>query len=310
MSDDDLQQRYRGALLGVAIGDALGAPLEGTYCVSPTQVERELASNSFARFTDDTHMTIALAESLIERNGFDGAHLATTFANHYFAEPWRGYGSGPPRIFRAIADGADWQEPARRLFDGAGSYGNGAAMRVAPVALFASHDLDRVVRLARQTASITHTHEFGLAGAALQAVSISLLLRLPQGKTFDIDGFLDLLKKHLNTPEFQQRLRHVHTLLPDAEPEHVVAALGNGIAAIDSVPTALFAFLRTPSSFDEVIRFAMKLGGDVDTIASMAGALSGAYLGEQAVPADWVQRVEAVTRIRDLADELYLLSNT
>jgi len=76
-------------------------------------------------------MMIGVAESLIANGGFNGSHMAQTFIRNYEREPWRGYASGPPRVFRWIKSGVPWDEAAKRLFGGAGSYGNGAAMMVA-----------------------------------------------------------------------------------------------------------------------------------------------------------------------------------
>lgn len=121
-------------------------------------------------------MTIGMAESLLETNGFDGHHLAHTFARHYAAEPWRGYGASPPEVFGKLERGVPWQEASATLFSGSGSFGNGAAMRVAPVALFAHPDTHTVASLARQTAIVTHTHPEGTDGAVSQAVAVDRLL--------------------------------------------------------------------------------------------------------------------------------------
>jgi hypothetical protein len=84
---------------------------------------------------------VALAESLLHRHGFDPDHMARHLATRWRAEPWRGYGSGPPQVFTAMATGVPWPQAAGALFDGQGSHGNGAAMRVAPAALLTAPDL-------------------------------------------------------------------------------------------------------------------------------------------------------------------------
>ncbi|MDP8977114.1 MAG: ADP-ribosylglycohydrolase family protein, partial [Actinomycetota bacterium] len=120
---DGLDGRFRGALLGVAAGDALGAPFEGRARVHPAAVEAWARAEQPLRWTDDTLMTLGLARSLLECRGFDGAHMAATFAEDHAAQPWRGYGAGPPRIFAALREGAAWHEAARSLFSGGGSFG-------------------------------------------------------------------------------------------------------------------------------------------------------------------------------------------
>ncbi len=305
-SDESLRTRFRGALLGVAVGDGLGAPFEGTPSVPADELARlELEEEAGPlRYTDDTHMTIGLARSLLECGGFDGAHMATRFAADFSAEPWRGYGPGPPRVFALLAQGEPWDQAAVSLFGGSGSFGNGAAMRVAPVALFTFPDVSRAARLARQTARITHSHELGMEGAALQAAAVAQLLGYAPGDRFDRRFFLAALRTHVASDVYLHKLGLMEELLRGARPEEVVAGLGNGIAASESVPTALFAFLRHPGSFVDAVRYAISLGGDTDTIASMTGALSGAYLGEGAIPAWWRENVEGASVLRSLADEL------
>ncbi|MFQ5758844.1 MAG: ADP-ribosylglycohydrolase family protein, partial [Candidatus Bathyarchaeia archaeon] len=125
-----LRSKFVGCLVGSAVGDALGSSFEGSWA---PEVKPE---NFSGQWTDDTHMMIGVAESLIENEAFNGRHMAETFIKNYEREPWRGYGLGPPRVFGWIKSGVPWNEAAKRLYGGAGSYGNGAAMRVAPVGVF------------------------------------------------------------------------------------------------------------------------------------------------------------------------------
>ena len=310
VSAERLRGRFRGALLGVAVGDALGAAYEGTppELMPPIDVEDLLRGGRPLRYTDDTHMTLGVAESLVERRGFDGAHMASVFVRNFDAEPWRGYGSGPPRVFRQIERGVPWDEAGRTLFGGSGSFGNGAAMRVAPVALFAFRDASAVDRLARQTAIITHTHELGIEGAVLQAGAVALLLGEEPGGALDPRRLLSALRSRVSHPIYREKLAAVDALLPDAARGEVIARLGCGIEAHESVPAALHSFLAHRDSFADALVAAIGLGGDTDTIGSMAGALAGAYLGEGAIPESWRERVEGADRLRALADELLLLA--
>lgn len=308
MSFATLLSRYRGALLGVAVGDALGARFEGAARVSPEDIEVLQPESWEFRFTDDTHMTIGVAQSLIECGGFDGAHMAKVFAKNYQAEPWRGYGAGPPQIFEAILKGAQWDMPARQLFGGAGSFGNGAAMRAAPVALYAKGDLPRVAELARRTACITHAHELGVDGASLQACAVAMLLESDAGAELCPAELLAALREHVQSAPYRAALEKIERLPRDAAPETVAREIGNDITALAAVPAALCCFLRHPDSFAEAVRFAISLGGDTDTIASMTGALSGARLGEKAIPRAWRKRVESAVLLRGLAYRLLRLA--
>jgi poly(ADP-ribose) glycohydrolase ARH3 len=127
-----LRDKFLGSLIGAALGDAIGASREGHRMASEEEIGRIPEIQHPLRYTDDTHMTIGMAESLLENRGFNGAHLAERFAENYFKEPWRGYGPGPPRVFRLLKNGEAWDKAAGHVYQG-GSFGNGAAMRVAPV---------------------------------------------------------------------------------------------------------------------------------------------------------------------------------
>lgn len=300
-----LRERFRGSLLGAAAGDALGAPFEGAHRVDQAAVDRVLGGEGRLHYTDDTHMTIGVAVSLLERGGLDGAHMAATFARRFAEEPWRGYGAGPPKIFRMLDDGVPWDEAAARLFGGSGSFGNGGAMRVAPVGLAFHRDLPTVDRLARETARITHAHPLGTEGAALQAVAVALALSGDADAPLDAASFVDAVGRYASEPVYREQLDRVAGLLPDAEPETVARAVGNGIAAHEAVPAALCAFLANPDSMLGAVRFAVMLGGDTDTIASMAGALAGARLGEGALPGVWRRGVEGADELCSLGNALY-----
>lgn len=300
---DVLADRFRGALLGVALGDALGAGFEGSFSVPVDEFTRRASGR--LTYTDDTHMTIGVAESLVDQGGFDGAAMASRFAADYTAESWRGYGPGPPQVFALLGRGVHWNEAAGRLFGGSGSFGNGAAMRAAPAGLFGFPDPDRAGEIARAQAAITHAHPLGTEGAALQATAVCLVLGTPRGGPMDTGRLLDDLRNHLREPVYLDKLDTIEALLGGQRGrQEVVEELGNGIEAPRSVPTALYCFLRHPDSFEEAVRFAVGLGGDTDTIASMAGALTGAWVGERGIPGGWRDRVEGSTRLRDLGDAL------
>jgi poly(ADP-ribose) glycohydrolase ARH3 len=308
MEEEMLKSKFRGALLGVAVGDALGAPFEGSLGVHHERLKALAWNPGPMRYTDDTHMTIGVSESLIARRDFDGEHMAHTFAEAYDAEPWRGYGAGPPQIFAMLRLGVPWDNAALTLFEGRGSFGNGAAMRAAPAALLAYSDLHRVRMLAGQTAIITHVHPLGVEGAVLQACAVAMLIsRMPHSLYREL--FLKQLRYiHPWSSTYAQKLDRMKALLKGSPPGQVVAQLGNGIAAHEAVPTAIYAFLRHPESFSDAVCYAIGLGGDTDTIASMTGALSGAYLGEEGIPEVWRERVEGVQRLRGLADALLSLA--
>ena len=280
--------QFIGCLLGTALGDSLG---EGC-----------------GPYTDDTAMTIGVAESLIACRGFDADHMAQTFARNHGAEPWRGYGYGPPMIFKMMSEGLAWQDAAERLYPG-GSFGNGSAMRVAPVGLLYHDDLSRVVDVARQSSRITHTHPLGADGAALQACAVALAVQAEPG-TLDPAPILAALSGCVLEDVYQRKLRAMGRLLRARTPmDEAVAELGNTIEAFNSVPSAIYAFLRS-DSFKGAIDNALAAGGDRDTIGAMAGAIAGAYHGAEQIPEAWLNELENRAYLEELGTRLWRLMSS
>jgi poly(ADP-ribose) glycohydrolase ARH3 len=302
-----LKSKFLGCLVGTAIGDALGAGWEGRGMSRSEDIVSLAEKLKQLIYTDDTHMTIGIAESLIESKGFDGEHMAQTFIKNYAAEPWRGYGPGPPRIFGMINGGEAWYSAADRLYRG-GSFGNGSAMRVAPVGVLYSRNLEKLREIAYQSSSITHSHELGKEGAALQACAVALALNTPSGEDIDREVFLSKLQDFIQDQLYKEKIAQIRELLGGQDKAKVVAVLGNGIEAPRSVPTAIYCFLRQPQSYKDTVVYAISLGGDTDTIAAMAGAISGAYLGIEAIPSEWRAKLENGEYIETLAEKLWQIA--
>ncbi len=308
MSTASLESRFAGALLGTMVGDMLGAPFEGqphevVAARLGTDTDDTAGWIRRSRYTDDTQMMIGVTESLVERGQFDGADMARRFAENY--EPFRGYGAGAHHVLAALRQGYPWGQAATLVFPD-GSFGNGAAMRVAPVGAFHHHDLAELRRAAEGSAAITHAHALGKEGAALQACAVALAVRTQLGE-FDPVGFLGQLVAFVrpDADEFTRRLASIGSLL-DAEPtvDRVVADLGNDIRAHGSVPAAIYAFLAHHDSFEQAVAYAVMLGGDTDTIGAMTGAIAGALHGVEAIPADWYEGLENSAKGRDYVHTL------
>jgi len=136
--------RVRGAVLGLGCGDALGAPFEGQPSVPASAVGAWAAAAAPLRVTDDTVLALALAGHLADHGGqVDQDALALAFARAWLADPGRGYGGAVQHLFARVLEGARWREVSGSQFGGAGSWGNGAAMRVAPAGLAWRPGLDR-----------------------------------------------------------------------------------------------------------------------------------------------------------------------
>lgn len=294
----DLRDRFRGLMVGTAVGDCLGRPVEGLGAVPDSYIDELIGRNTLLLYSDDTVLTMALVESLLATGGFDGTDIADRFVREWRAEPQRGYGSNIVLAFGNVWRGMPWDEAAGRQFGGEGSYGNGGAMRVAPVALWEYPDLDETVELARKTVKVTHTHPVGVDGAVVQAVAAYHALR----DDFSQDDLLADLDRLIQTDRFRFKLELLHKATERRDDEWVKMQLGNWVAADESVPIALYAFLLA-TDFESAIRRAIRIGGDTDTIAAMAGALAGARWGLSAVPEEW-RRIEGYDRLLELADEI------
>ena len=293
----------RGVLLGLALGDTLGAPHEGGPLARGLWALLGRTPDGLRRFTDDTQMSLDLAESLLACAGLDQDALAQRFAASYH---WRrGYGPGAARLLRRIRAGMPWRQASRSVY-AQGSWGNGAAMRAPVLALWPYPSLAALQQAARQQAEITHAHPQGMAGAALMAVATRLLMA-PQA---DAAHVLATVHTHVAEPAFAPALQQAAQWLQQQQkggdaptPRAVARALGCGITARTSCVTALYLALRhLPQDFDALMRFAIACGGDVDTIAAMAGALWGAHRGGAALPA---LALEQQPRLENAARQLH-----
>jgi len=309
LTPEELKPKFLGALIGTAVGDALGMPVEG-WSYEEIEAEygelREMYDGRLpaGHYTDDTEMMIGVAESLAAKKGFNGEDMAQRFIDNY--DPCRGYGSGPPNVFKKILRGEPWNRASVALF-GVGSYGNGGAMRIAPIGLLYEKP-DEVSRVVSQSSQITHAHKLGKEGATLQAYTISLAARTDPASPLDPKIFLAKLQGFVNGDIYREKLEKVALLLGAASSKsRVIEVLGHGIEAFNSVPTAIYSFLSHPQSFEEAVVYAVGLGGDTDTLGAMTGAISGAYLGVGAIPTRWEERLENWSYIEKLAEKLWSL---
>ena len=295
---DPLQDRFRGALLGTFVGDALGMPVEGWSADAIESHFGQMRDFQDARlgagtYTDDTQLMIALAEGLLQTSRGEPPNLdeiAERFARRY--DPERGYGGNARRILQAFQDGELWRDAVEsRLLPG-GSFANGAAMRVAPVALAYYPDPKGTESAAAFQAELTgHTHPEGIFGARLLARAVLRAIETgTRGESFDGPEFVHEMVEDAPEP-YRQPLVWIADRL-HAEPHEAIRALGVGGRAVQSVPAALWAFLSSAGDPEEATIRAVGLGGDTDTIGAMAGALAFGHHGASALPERWWNGLE------------------
>jgi len=286
------------SLQGLALGDAFGQ----TWFRPEGDVEVMLAQRRPPKgpwpWTDDTAMALVLMRLLHEKGEVGQDELAQRFASSYQADPYRGYGPSMHGVLREVFEGDAWADVTARQFDGAGSWGNGAAMRVAPLGAWFAEDMPLVVEQATLSAQVTHAHPEAVAGAIAVAVATALAVRGVSGSS--------LLKSVLaRTPEGEvaSRLRRIEDAPFSLQPQWIASTVGSGwqVSAPDTVPFAIWCAARHLDDLTEALWATVSAGGDVDTTCAIVGGVVGARTGLSRVPGemlaareplpDWVDRV-------------------
>ncbi len=305
--DKALLLKFQGALMGTFTGDALGMPFEGLSAGKIARgfgriedmVEARLGAGTY---TDDTEMMIGLAEILAEHGHVQPQALAGRLVYNFNGD--RGYGGGSLKVLRALKEGVPWDQAPKAAF-AEGSMGNGAAMRIAPVGVLNHHDLEQLEKEAEISAKVTHTHPLGVEGAKLQALAVGLAAKEDSKERVDSARFLEELKIYTKETSFNNALNCADRLLARYhDPETIANELGNEVTALRSVPASIYCFLKFNGDFKKSVSEAVSLGGDTDTIGAMTGALAGAHLGVNAIPAEWLDALENGEKGRDYVMEL------
>ena len=291
-------EQFTGCLLGLATGDALGAPYEGGALERLVWRLIGRTRDGCLRWTDDTQMAMDLANSLLEEDGLQPDALARRFAAGY---RWsRGYGPGAARVLKRIRRGETWETASKAVY-AEGSYGNGAAMRAPVLALFFTTHRDELLQSARDSAVVTHAHPLAIEGAIAIALAAHDLLAGRSASQVIHD-----VQTVCSTPEFSERLKTAAAWIDAGEtpgPRRVAATLGNRMTAPASCPTALYIALRhLAASFESMMQFIIECRGDVDTIGAMAGALWGIANGADHLPS---VALEARGDLIDIASRMF-----
>lgn len=316
----ELRDRFRATLLGCAIGDALGFPFEGATPESiariPTIAEdfvlRPRGRFQKGQYTDDTQMTLAVAESIVAEGRVDGRSIA-----HRISMLWRdgtilAAGQACTEAVERLLQGVPWMSAGAAI----GNAGNGAAVRASPLGLLHFDTLSRIPRDAELQGVITHKDRRAQAGGAAIAAAVALNLDEPLPldiycyKIAQVVGAIDAdLAREID------RLPQLARFEPAAA-SRVIARTGlaplqqsdwPGISpfVVPSVLMALYAFLREPEDFRACMNVALRAGGDADSVAAMAGAISGAHLGFDGLPARLRRGVLNGDRLAAVADKLF-----
>lgn len=340
MDERELRSKFQGCLLGGAIGDALGMPVETMThqeimalnngqgvidFMAPVQRKfKEAAKLPAGATTDDTQLTLIVAQSLIQ---FGGRFNIEDCAQRH-VEEWKKthvtWGGSTRNAIAEIAEGKRDPRTPPQITPKTG-LGNGVAMKVAPLGLLAQnpHRMDdgnlALARECCELGCITH----GDPRASLAAFAVADMIRLilvrqrgiKSGISLSIRDCLDdviirtkLAEDFLNRPrwnkdEISQRLRLM--LCNIKNPNQLREVVGCGFTALETAPFVIGTFIRHASDFKTGVLEAVNAGGDADTNAAIVGNLIGANLGIEGIPPDWVEQFPARDEILEVANQLF-----
>jgi len=304
------QKRFEGCLVGQALGDALGFMVEGY----PSELCRKYVDERlrrgrieglrrgpfrFGQYSDDTQLARELMQSYAAREGFDPQDYARRIAAIFSERRIIGRGRATEEAAERLARGIPWDEAGTPP----PSAGNGSAMRAGPIGLLFHGDEAGMVRAAAEQGIITHRDTRCSAGAIAIAGAVSLALRDSPVERLEFLGKLAELTRPVEAP-FAEKIRRLSGWvgLPAEQAAPHISRVGlekkldEGWGEITpfvvpSVLWSLYSFLRSPDDYLETICTAIAVGGDVDTTAAMAGAISGAHVGLGGIPQNLAQRL-------------------
>ena len=309
---EHVRRRYEGCMLGLAIGDALGWPVEFLQLseiharFGPGGITDLHAAGKHPRgtVTDDTQMSLALARAILSYGVKPEDEFVTESARQFVRwaesdENDRAPGQTCMSACRALELDPSWRAPGHN-----DSKGCGTAMRAAPIGLAWNGDEDQIIRRATMTSELTHGHPCATAGSVATALLVSWALEdLPPDHMFD--RLVERTRPISN--EFVQKIKQVPTVLL-AEPAAAYQVLGGAWTAEEAIACALYAFMRSPRDYRQTVITAVNMDGDSDSVGCIAGAISGAFNGVQAIPESWRQDVEHRDELIEVARNLHAFS--
>ncbi|MFC1850884.1 ADP-ribosylglycohydrolase family protein [candidate division CSSED10-310 bacterium] len=296
--------KIKGMLFGLAIGDSMGRPTE---FMTLAEIKQKYGPSGIqelpdpALYTDDTQMTIAIAEALVKADPLDVEtimhHVQAEFITWYHSpENNRAPGTTCLQGVENIEKGTPWNQSGI-----ADSMGCGSAMRVAPVGYIFQHDPEMLRTVAHATGICTHGHR----GADAACIGAAWLIKCALDH-IPIDQFIPSVLEFTKgiSPEFTQSIQKVKECLTWDDEEQALEYLGEGWIGPEAVALALYCFLRYPDDYKKAILRGANTNGDSDSIACIAGGISGAYLGIDAISHAWTSKIEKSKYLGELAKRL------
>ncbi len=292
-------------LYGLALGDALGWPVEFSTL---TQIQARYGSHGIteppspALFTDDTQMTLAVTEALIEAGAQDLELLMNRVSQKFIAwahhpdTPGRAPGNTCLRAVQQLESGLNWTEAGIKESKGCGS-----AMRAAPIGYYYQHDPARLRSVAHAIGFATHQHPAADAAAIGAAYLVKLALDGLAPKEYS-NRLLEFCAGV--SDEFDYAILRVNHTLGWTDSTAALKYIGQGWVGEEAVALALYCCLKYPDDYVAAVRLGANIDGDSDSVACIAGGILGARLGLNALPAAWIDRLERRAELATLAEAL------
>jgi len=314
-----LKSKFAGTILGLAVGDALGYPME---FMSLAQIKKKYGNDGLtelspvavpgvgALYSDDTQMSVAIADALIEIAGqdYDIGSIMNNIKREFIKwmnspENNRAPGMTCMAGCRAMMMGKHWSKSGNP-----DSKGCGAAMRSAPIGLVYHDDLEKLGETAYAASICTHAHPDGIASGIATAYLTQMALHNynPELYTKSLIKFTKKMEEKygFNSRGFREKMLEIEEL-EGKDIEKDISTLGQGFVGDEAVAIALYCFLKSPDDFRKTVIMAANHDGDTDSTACIAGAISGAYNGIEAIPGDWILNLEKHEELENLAHKLF-----
>jgi len=289
--------RFRGCLLGLAAGDAVGTTVEFQKCGSFPPVTDMVGGGPFhlkpGQWTDDTSMALCLGTSLILKNGFDPIDQMDRYWDWY----QNGYLSSTGKCFdigNTVRQALESYKHRGNPFSGSTSpdmAGNGSLMRLAPIPMFYFPDLEKIINFAGESSRTTHGALECIEACQLFA---EMLFRALSGMSRD--NILSPTSVKTSSPK-------INSIASGEYCKKTMRQIEGTGYVVKSLEAALWCFYQT-DTFESAILQAANLGDDADTTAAICGQIAGAYYGESEIPTKWLEVLFMRAEMTNLADKL------
>ncbi|MCS7191793.1 MAG: ADP-ribosylglycohydrolase family protein [Armatimonadetes bacterium] len=301
-------ERFQGCLVGIAIGDALGMPVEG--------MSKEKIRQSFGilkdmvdgirpagNITDDTMQTLCLAESIVELGEFNPDDAASRLLNWFRTDPF-GIGVHTQRVLSLVDKGMNWRKAVEEVENRHAPWtaGNGSLMRCSPIGLRYYRDIGKLLEYSHESSLLTHANPLCKSSCAFFNAILSRILRGWEKK----DALSFAMEVLAHAPH--QLLDRVQEILSKSAEEIPTSGF-----VLDTLQCALWAWWHY-EDFENALITVVNLGGDTDTNAAVAGALLGSQYGLKAIPKRWQEKLKRqeektiLDKCINLATQLYELA--